>query len=216
VTSSFSDNFLGKNLAKIDFNGLRVFPALLSRLVQQQIVDEISQLVRVSPLYRPVMPKTGQPFSVRMMCLGELGWVSDKNGYRYQELHPVTGVVWPPITKRLNDIWDEVADYSKYPQSCIVNYYDGEAKMGLHKDRDEEDFEAPIVSISLGDTAIFRIGGLERNGPTRSLKLSSGDVVVLGGQSRLIYHGIDRVLSGSSTLLKKGGRLNLTLRRVTK
>ncbi len=202
-------------MTEIDFNGFRVFPALLSRQIQRQIVDEVSALVSQSPLFRPVMPKTGAPFSVRMSCLGKLGWVSDKNGYRYQDTHPVTGDNWPAIPACLHNIWSEVANYVKQPQSCIVNYYDGEAKMGLHRDQDEEDLDAPIVSISLGDTAIFRIGGAERKGPTRSIKLSSGDVVVLGGPSRHFYHGIDRVLSGSSRLLKNGGRLNLTLRCVT-
>ena len=203
-------------MAKIEFNGFRVFPGLISRENQRKIVDEISSLVARSPLYTPVMPKTGQPFSVRMTCLGDWGWVSDASGYRYQQAHPVTDMAWPPIIEQLNQIWDEVSDFPQRPQSCIVNYYDGAAKMGMHQDLDEENFAAPIVSISLGDSAIFRIGSQTRKGPTRSLKLSSGDVVVLGGQSRLFYHGIDRVLSGSSTLLKKGGRLNLTLRRVTK
>ena len=88
--------------------------------------------------------------------------------------------------------------------------------MGLHRDEDEEDFTAPVVSISLGDTAIFRIGGKERGGKTETLKLASGDVLVIGGASRLCYHGIDRILTGTSNLLKDGGRINLTLRRVTK
>ena len=87
--------------------------------------------------------------------------------------------------------------------------------MGLHQDRDEEDFEAPVVSISLGDTALFRVGGTTRGGKTQSLKLASGDVLVLEGPSRLAFHGIDRVIGGSSTLLKDGGRINLTLRRVS-
>ena len=161
------------------------------------------------------MPKTGRPFSVRMTSLGVLGWVSDQKGYRYQDKHPMTGENWPLIPPILNEIWREVADYPKNPQSCVVNYYGSNAKMGMHRDNDEEDFEAPIVSISLGDTGVFRIGGPQRKGPTKTLKLSSGDVIVMGGQSRRYYHGIDRVLSGSSTLLKNGGRLNLTLRRVT-
>ncbi len=88
--------------------------------------------------------------------------------------------------------------------------------MGLHQDKDEEDFSAPVVSISLGDTALFRFGGTERGGKTSTVKLASGDVLVMGGASRLCFHGIDRVYSGTSTLLKEGGRINLTLRRVTK
>ena len=88
--------------------------------------------------------------------------------------------------------------------------------MGLHQDRDEQDFDAPVLSLSLGDTAIFRVGGTSRGGKTVSLKLASGDALLFGGEARLAYHGIDRILAGSSGLLPQGGRINLTLRRVTK
>jgi alkylated DNA repair protein (DNA oxidative demethylase) len=98
----------------------------------------------------------------------------------------------------------------------LVNFYTADAKMGLHQDRDETDLQAPVVSISLGDTCLFRVGGLNRTDPTGSFKLTSGDVVVLGGESRLAFHGVDRIYPGTSTLLKSGGRINLTLRRVTK
>jgi alkylated DNA repair protein (DNA oxidative demethylase) len=151
-----------------------------------------------------------------MSNLGPLGWVTDRGGYRYQPIHPETGKAWPPIPAMVMEVWRQVADYAHEPQACLINYYREGAKLGLHRDEDEEDFAAPVVSISLGDTAIFRIGGLGRQGKTETLKLSSGDVLVLGGASRLRYHGVDRVLTGTSTLLKDGGRLNLTLRRVTK
>jgi alkylated DNA repair protein (DNA oxidative demethylase) len=88
--------------------------------------------------------------------------------------------------------------------------------MGLHQDRDEDDLDAPVVSLSLGDTCLFRVGGLKRNDPTRAFRLASGDAVVLGGGVRLAFHGVDRIISGTSTLLPKGGRMNLTLRRVTR
>jgi alkylated DNA repair protein (DNA oxidative demethylase) len=88
--------------------------------------------------------------------------------------------------------------------------------MGLHQDRDEQDFDAPVVSLSLGDTGLFRIGGTTRRSPTRSVRLASGDAAVLGGEARLAFHGIDRILAGTSTLIPEGGRINLTLRRVTK
>jgi alkylated DNA repair protein (DNA oxidative demethylase) len=161
------------------------------------------------------MPRSGRPLTVRMSNLGPLGWVSSREGYRYQPTHPETGEPWPAIPPMVMDVWRQVSDYGHEPQACLVNYYREGAKLGLHRDEDEEDFAAPVVSISLGDTAIFRIGGTERQGKTETLKLSSGDVLVLGGASRLRYHGVDRVLSGTSTLLKDGGRLNLTLRRVT-
>jgi alkylated DNA repair protein (DNA oxidative demethylase) len=167
------------------------------------------------------MPKTGKPFSVRMTNLGPLGWVSDKDaGYRYQATHPETGRPWPPIPEMVLDVWRGMSGYSGDPEACLVNYYEPTAKMGLHQDRDEADFSAPVVSISLGDACLFRVGGTGRGDPTRSMRLSSGDVVVLGGDSRLAFHGVDRVYPGTSTLLggwfPAGGRINLTLRRVTK
>ncbi len=155
--------------------------------------------------------------SVRMTNCGPLGWVTDKErGYRYQATHPETGRPWPPIPPMLLALWDEVAGYAAHPQACLVNYYAGAAKMGLHQDKDEADFEAPVLSVSLGDAALFRVGGRTRKDPTRKFELRSGDVVVLGGEDRLAFHGVDRILPGTSTLVPEGGRFNLTLRRVTK
>ena len=196
--------------------GLRYLPARLSPEDQRQLVEILRHAVAEAPLFSPVMPRTGRPFTVRMTNLGPLGWVSDRAGYRYQPTHPGTEKPWPPIPSLLLDLWREVAGYPHDPQACLVNFYGEGAKMGLHRDTDEEDFAAPVLSVSLGDTAVFRIGGPERGGKTQTLKLASGDVLVMGGASRLCYHGIDRVLTGTSTLLKSGGRINLTLRRVTK
>jgi alkylated DNA repair protein (DNA oxidative demethylase) len=150
-----------------------------------------------------------------MTNLGPLGWISDRSGYRYQPTHPVTGQPWPPLSAAILDIWRQVSDCGRDPEACLVNLYGGEARMGLHQDRDEEDFDAPVVSISLGDTAVFRFGGATRGGKTQTVKLASGDVVVMGGPARLCFHGIDRILLGTSTLIEGGGRINLTLRRVT-
>jgi len=196
--------------------GLRYLPGHLSLEDQHRLVETLRAAVAEAPLVTPVMPRTGRPFTVRMTNLGALGWVSDRAGYRYQPHHPETGKPWPPIPEMVRDVWREVSGYPHEPEACLVNFYHGGAKMGLHRDEDEEDFSAPVVSISLGDTAVFRMGGPERGGRTETLKLSSGDVLVMGGQSRLCYHGIDRVLTGTSTLLKDGGRINLTLRRVTR
>jgi alkylated DNA repair protein (DNA oxidative demethylase) len=196
--------------------GLRYLPGFLDPRAQQGLVEELGRAVAEAPFFIPVMPRTGRPFTVRMTNLGALGWVSDRAGYRYQERHPETGRPWPSIPEMALATWREVADYPHPPEACLVNYYREGARMGLHRDEDEEDFSAPVVSISLGDIAVFRIGGVERGGRTQTLKLASGDVLVLGGASRLCYHGIDRVLTGTSTLLKDGGRINLTLRRVTK
>lgn len=197
-------------------NGLKYLPSHFDRTAQEALIAAVEQAIAQAPFYTPVMPRSGRPFTVQMSNLGELGWVSDRDGYRYQARHPETGQPWPAIPDQVLALWRQVADYPHDPEACLVNHYREGAKLGLHRDEDEKEFAAPVVSISLGDTAIFRIGGTERSGRTETLKLSSGDVLVMGGASRLRYHGIDRVLSGTSTLLKQGGRLNLTLRRVTK
>lgn len=197
-------------------NGLKYLPSYFDRTAQEALIAAVEQAIAQAPFYTPVMPRSGRPFTVRMSNLGQLGWVSDRDGYRYQARHPETGELWPAIPDQVLALWRQVADYPHDPEACLVNHYREGAKLGLHRDEDEKEFAAPVVSISLGDTAIFRIGGTERSGKTETLKLSSGDVLVMGGASRLRYHGIDRVLSGTSTLLRQGGRLNLTLRRVTK
>lgn len=179
------------------------------------LVGLMRQVAMAAPFFTPTMPKTGKPFSVRMTNCGVLGWVSDQAGYRYQPHHPVTDKPWPKIPDLLEQLWQDVAGITASPEACLVNYYTEAAKMGLHQDRDEQAFEAPVVSVSLGDTALFRIGGTDRRDPTRSFRLQSGDVLVFGGPARLAFHGIDRIYAGSSNVLDKGGRLNLTLRRVT-
>ena len=191
-------------------------PGYLDAAAQADLVAALRAAVAVSPFFTPRMPGNGRPFSVAMTNFGALGWVADRAGYRYQARHPETGAEWPPIPPQILAIWRAVANYPHPPEACLVNRYRAGARMGLHRDADEEDFSAPVVSISLGDTALFRLGGAQRKGPTRSLKLQSGDVVVLGGEARLAYHGIDRIVAGTSSLLNGGGRLNLTLRRVTK
>ncbi len=195
--------------------GVRHIPGHLDRNEQQSLVEDIRAVVRDSPLYRPEMPRSGKPLSVRMTNSGDLGWVADKSGYRYQDRHPVTGSPWPPIPDRLIKLWQELTGYGAPPQACLVNFYDASARMGLHQDRDETDLAAPVLSVSLGDACLFRIGGTERGQPTRSFRLESGDIVILGGESRLAFHGVDRIYPTTSTLLKDGGRINLTLRRVT-
>lgn len=192
-------------------------PGLMDAAAQRSLVETLRELIAAAPLYQPVMPRTGRPFSVRMTNLGQLGWVSDLAGYRYQALHPVTGRPWPPIPDAVMAVWEAVSGYPHPPEACLVNWYAPSARMGLHQDRDEEDFDAPVVSISLGDTGVFRIGGTVRSGPTRSVRLASGDVLVFGGEARLAYHGVDRLVPGTGgNLLKDGGRINLTLRRVTR
>lgn len=197
-------------------DGIRYLPDHFDRTAQAALVEDIRRVVEAAPLFTPAMPRTGKEMSVRMTNCGELGWVTDKQrGYRYQAMHPVTGKSWPPIPQTLLELWRNVADHPEPPQACLVNFYSGTAKMGLHQDRDESDFSAPVVSVSLGDDCLFRVGGTKRSDPTSSFRLRSGDVVVLGGNSRLAFHGVDRIYPGTSMLLKSGGRINLTLRRVT-
>ena len=196
-----------------DLPGFRYWPGRLAEAAQAALLAGVEAALEVAPLYRPVTPG-GQPFSVRMSNLGPLGWVSDRGGYRYQPTHPETGRPWPAIPAVLLDLWAELADWPAPPDACLVNLYRDEARMGLHQDRDEADLGAPVLSVSLGDTAVFRIGPAGK-GPTRSLRLTSGDVCALTGPSRLARHGVDRLLAGSSRLIPGGGRINLTLRRAT-
>jgi alkylated DNA repair protein (DNA oxidative demethylase) len=196
--------------------GLTYHPGYLDRAAQEALLGDLRDAVQAAPLFVPRMPRTGKPFSVRMTNCGRLGWVSDVTGYRYQATHPETGASWPPLPSIASRAWEELSGYPHPPDACLVNFYEASARMGLHQDRDEEEFDAPVVSLSLGDTALFRYGGLTRNDPTRSVRLRSGDAVVFGGPARLIFHGVDRIHAGSSDLLPQGGRLNLTLRKVVK
>ena len=196
--------------------GVDYFPGFLDRAAQEALRDEVLAILELAPLFRPRMPRTGQPFSVRMSNCGLLGWVSDEGGYRYQPTHPETGRPWPAMPPTLLAAFAAIAPDAPPPEACLINVYDPAARMGLHQDRDEEELMAPVVSLSLGDTALFRVGGLQRNAPTRSFRLASGDAMSLAGEGRLAFHGVDRIIAGSSTLLPHGGRINLTLRRVTR
>lgn len=196
-------------------NGIRHLPGYLDRAFQEALVEQIRAVVAEAPLFVPAMPGTGKPMSVRMTNCGPLGWVTDKQrGYRYQDTHPLTGKPWPAIPESLLALWRDISGFAKPPEACLVNFYADDAKMGLHQDKDEQEFGAPVLSISLGNSCLFRVGGNERTDKTSSMKLSSGDIVLLGGEGRLCFHGVDRIYPATSTLLKSGGRINLTLRRV--
>ncbi len=192
--------------------GFRLWPGCLDARAQAELAGAVLGCAADAPFYRPVTPG-GRPMSVEMTNLGPLGWVTDAAGYRYEPRHPVTGRPWPPIPDRLLALWRALADDRADADACLVNLYRGGARMTLHQDRDESDFSFPVLSVSLGDTAIFRLGGRDRRAPTGSLRLASGDVCLLSGEARLAFHGIDRILAGSSRLIPGGGRLNLTLRR---
>ena len=194
---------------------MRLLPGFLDRDAQRALLTGIRAILAEAPLYTPVMPRSGKPLSVRMSNCGPLGWMSEIGGYRYASTHPVTGAPWPEIPASVLDLWHRATRVAYRPEACLINYYGPDARLGLHRDEDEDAKRAPILSISLGDTALFRLGGPERKSPTRSVHLTSGDCVVLEGSSRDRFHGVDRILPGTSRLLPEGGRFNLTLRRVT-
>ena len=196
----------------VDLSGAAYFPAALDHAAQSALVEDVRAILRVAPLVQPMTP-SGKPMSVRMSAAGDYGWVTDRKGYRYQRRHP-DGQSWPAIPLNLSSLWQKYSNSDRAPQCCLVNWYGPEAKMGLHQDKDEADLTQPVLSVSLGDEARFRIGGVNRSDPTRSVWLKSGDIVVLHGPSRLAYHGIDKIRAGSSSLLQSPGRINLTLRVV--
>jgi alkylated DNA repair protein (DNA oxidative demethylase) len=196
--------------------GVTLWRETLGRAAQKALLDDVLARVKDAPFYKPRMPKSNAPFSVEETNFGPLGWFSDRSGYRYTSTHPETGKPWPSIPSMLIELWNTTTGYPAPPECCLVNLYRDGARMGQHQDRDEQATDAPVLSVSLGDDALFRIGGTARRDATQSVKLGSGDVLTFGGPARLAYHGIDRVIAGTSTLLQGGGRINLTLRRVTK
>jgi alkylated DNA repair protein (DNA oxidative demethylase) len=196
--------------------GFDYVPGALDESAQHALLAEINRIVAAAPLFTSRMPKTGAPMSVRMTNCGPFGWVSDKeHGYRYQTTHLETGAPWPPIPGQLLEIWHRYGGFAGAPEACLINFYGAGTKMGSHVDKDEKEPRAPVVSVSLGDDAVFHVGGLKRADPKTKLMLHSGDIVVLGGAARFAYHGIDKVLAGTSGLVPGGGRINLTMRRVS-
>lgn len=193
--------------------GVRILRGLLDADRQLALLAEIRQALEEAPLVRYGTP-WGKKMSVAMSNAGQWGWVSGSEGYGYVRDHPETGRPWPAIPEGALRAWREAVAGASAPQCCLINHYGRGARMGLHQDADEKDFAAPVVSISLGDPARFRVGGLRRSDPTRSTLLKSGDVAVLEGESRKAYHGIDGIRFGESGLLEEGGRFNLTLRVV--
>ncbi|OOY30085.1 alpha-ketoglutarate-dependent dioxygenase AlkB [Thioclava sp. F36-6] len=196
-----------------EIRGFRHYPGWLDLDEQKALIETLRGVVAQAPLFSPMTPY-GKPMSVRMTSAGRFGWISDRRGYRYSETHP-DGQPWPAIPQPILDIWEAVAGTPRAPECCLINFYGEGAKMGMHQDRDEQDFDQPVVSVSLGDDGLFRIGNRTRGGKTESIWLHSGDVMVMGGEARLLYHGIDRVKPGTSPLMPKGGRINLTMRVVT-
>lgn len=200
-------------MTHIKVAGFDIYAGYLNQRAQNDLLSAVRDIVRVAPLVNPVTPQ-GKPMSVRMSAAGKYGWITDRGGYRYAPKHP-NGTEWPPIPTPILKIWQDLSGVDRLPECCLVNFYGQGARMGMHQDNDEASFEWPVVSVSLGDDGLFRMGGPVRGGKTQSVWLGSGDVVVMGGAARKAYHGVDRIRFGTSTLLEKGGRLNLTLRVVT-
>ena len=199
---------------KLSVRGFDIYKGHLDGAAQAALVENIRGVVAAAPLFSPDTPY-GKPMSVRMTSAGSLGWYSDRTGYRYAERHP-NGAAWPPIPISVLDMWRALTGHTRQPDCCLINFYGEGARMGMHQDKDEQDFSWPVLSVSLGDAGLFRIGNTTRGGKTESLWLDSGDVVVMGDEARLTYHGVDRIRFGSSSLLPKGGRINLTCRVVGK
>jgi alkylated DNA repair protein (DNA oxidative demethylase) len=192
--------------------GFSLHKGWLDASAQARLAAELAEVIRAAPFFAPLTP-WGKPMSVRMTSAGRYGWFTDRKGYRYIDHHP-SGTRWPPVPETALSVWRALVSAERLPDCCLVNHYTAKARMGLHRDADEADFSWPVLSISLGDPALFRIGGTARSDPTRSMLLESGDVVLLGGDARLAYHGVDRIRFGESGLLSEGGRINLTLRVV--
>ncbi|MCJ8333572.1 MAG: alpha-ketoglutarate-dependent dioxygenase AlkB [Epibacterium sp.] len=199
-------------MTRLTVRGFDIYKGYLSPERQRALVQVLRPVLQAAPLFSPEVPGGGQ-MSVRMTAAGAYGWFSDKSGYRYIDAHP-SGRPWPAIPAEVLEIWESLSGSDRAPECCLFNYYGDGAKMGLHQDKDEADFSYPVVSISLGDDGLLRVGGTTRREKTESIWLNSGDVVVMGGEARLAYHGVDRIRFKSSRLLPKGGRVNLTLRVV--
>ncbi len=183
---------------------------------QTEILTVCRQVARQSPLFTPTM-KSGKPFNYQMTNCGDFGWISDTKGYRYSETHP-NGKPWTPIPEMIynltKDLANQIGEPDYLPQTCLINFYQHDGKLGLHQDNSEKNLKPAIISISLGDDAIFLMGGNKRNSPTQEILLKSGDILQLFGDSRLAFHGIKKIIPGTSGLLKNGGRLNLTIRQI--
>ncbi len=196
--------------------GARLHRACLDPGAQRALAAETLALAGTAGWLHPVTPG-GRPFSVRQINFGPLGWVSDRGGYRYQAHHPETGAPWPDMPARLRDLWRLLQPDAPPPEACLVNHYPPGARMGLHVDADEQDRVTGLVTLSLGSPALFRLGGPSKRGPTRTIRLQSGDALVMAGPSRNFAHGVHRILAGDdlfATDFGFDGRISLTLRRV--
>lgn len=199
--------------------GLKLYKNYLSLEKQEQLVQIIHNILPEAPFFKAISPRK-KPLGSLMTNMGEFGWYADAtDGYKYINHHPNTQKKWPGIPVEIMNIWRKLADYPIDPQCCLINYYNEQnPNLGMHKDLDEQDFKAPVLSISLGNTCSFRYSTSPKSqSPSKTIKLESGTILVMGGESRLIYHSVNKVFFGSNKLLDSSfglGRLNLTLRVV--
>lgn len=183
--------------------------------IENELIDAVRAIVLQSPFRRMTTPG-GHLMSVAMTNCGERGWITDHTGYRYDPIDPRTGAPWPAMPPVLRDLARRAAEQGGFagfaPDACLVNRYEPGTRLSLHQDKDELDYSAPIVSVSLGLSATFLFGGLARADKPRRYRLVHGDVVVWGGPSRLAYHGVAPLADGEQALLGRK-RINLTFRR---
>lgn len=179
------------------------------------LMQALAPVLAAAPFRHMVTPG-GYRMSVAMTNCGQFGWVTDRRGYRYQPLDPESGRAWPPMPSALHDLAVRAAEAAGFPgfepDSCLINRYDPDARLSLHQDRNERDYAAPIVSVSLGLAATFLFGGMSRSDRPRRIPLQSGDVVVWGGPARLVFHGVEAIAQGEHPLTGCC-RINLAFRR---
>jgi alkylated DNA repair protein (DNA oxidative demethylase) len=186
-----------------------------ARPMQHDLLRAVSWVTGKSPFRRMFTPG-GHQMSVAMTNCGSLGWVTDRTGYRYDAIDPDSGLPWPEMPPIFRELAGQAAAQAGFPgfcpEACLVNRYEPGARLSLHQDRDEKNYDAPIVSMSLGLPAIFLWGGLKRTDKTARYRLEHGDVVVWGGPSRLFFHGVAPLADGEHAQLGRA-RINLTFRR---
>lgn len=183
--------------------------------VEAEVVSALKAVVERAPLRHMVTPG-GFRMSVAMTNCGRLGWLTDRRGYRYDEIDPETGLQWPAMPPAFLRLATDAAREAGFPMfapdACLINRYEPGARLSLHQDKNERDYDQPIVSVSLGLPAIFQFGGLERSDKTIRVPVAHGDVIVWGGTARLRYHGVAPLREGNHPLLQ-GYRYNLTFRK---
>ena len=186
---------------------------------QVKITHCISKIIDDSPFFRPKTPRFNKSFKILITNAGEWGWKADAKGYGYVKLHPITSKNWPAIPEICFKIWKKYCSKEKLPNSCLINFYNERATLGLHQDKDENDFSIPVLSISLGNSAVFQYGC--DKSIVKKICLTSGSIVIMKDHSRLFYHGISKVNIDKTNILHdtdpkkftKNCRINLTLRR---